>query len=923
MRMKKIVSLVTITAFSGQTMLLTGCIGNNSMGGASPATNAVRASAKLHVNGSLTDNRLWANITGYDAVSKSSHLDLSIDNHATEDLELVGCDNDSTITNNLESTISALHAAPRTKKFDNKWAAYANSNGSMLDSQHITDNNLFFQGSNTSNRSYSCYYRVFHPEVADFIYIKMTANEVTLATSGATTAGQPDTDIQALANSDVGQGLKNNQLEYSSLSKSLPWASQKDAQMSLVNYTDKIVKSGFQRHLEKVNQELMIASLNPSSGKANILKDDFLWLYMHDKDLLRDELKSMFGLEDGPALEKIVNSTLKFQRIVDGLGTGVDIVEIATKGPKPGIYRLDPSNPNDIERYEADLDVELPKVPNVRNGQDLDKAFIDEVGEEPSSLADMSQEMLPSELEIINVQPIDTLSEYENIQNKTLRQIQQEINSDQPEVQNIAQNLGGDLETAVIERAEMSDNMAIAVGAALIAVPTALGAGLQALMNYLSGTGTNGKGNYKSNMVMLSLDAPSAADAAAWNASHDAAHQIGATTLATPINPGAANGGNTSLSQTMRFTFKNSQNDQQLGNMISLNSISTPWLRGYTTQDPYIGDVSEKSANQTDALINMSVEDLTVASAVKDASNSYNIQRLANLGVSSLGQDLRFDAPVYKVQTIVNTKDNKVIYKAGARDGLFASRNGLVKINDIDGFALNQNQRTTLDVQIPASSLGRLKGLLKTSGPVYGQGFSASLVDDDESGARVYTPVKSDFFLQSNDQNVGGFFFNKFNCGYPTQVGSSCSFTMMIAGQSDNKKHLAKLYLADGNSKTTAVPVYVNYNLVSEPQSALINNGDASPVKILVKNFSGSSYKQVKVSGLPTGAQLLANTDGTPTCNGNLASQQVCELSYDFSQVNSGNYSLVIYGTDGSSSEVPSPDSQNANGFNLTIQGGF
>ena len=140
----------------------------------------------------------------------------------------------------------------------------------------------------------------------------------------------------------------------------------------------------------------------------------------------------------------------------------------------------------------------------------------------------------------------------------------------------------------------------------------------------------------------------------------------------------------------------------------------------------------------------------------------------------------------------------------------------------------------------------------------------------------------------------------------------------------DGKKHLQNLYLADGNSKTAMIPVYVNYNLVSEPQSQELSNGDNTPVKILVKNFSSAAYDRIIVSGLPSTAILLANSDGLPSCSASLGSQQSCELSYDLSGVDSGSYSMVIYGAkNGDMSEIPSADAANANGFSLTIDGGF
>ena len=923
MKLKRLTCLITILAFSGQTLLLSGCA--EGAGGAS----ATGSNANPPVGGeeNLNDHRLWTNITGYDNTSKGSQLDLSFNNNSSNDLELVGCDNDPTIKNNLESNIPGLFAAQRTKKFDSKWSAYANSTGSILDAKHIPDNNLSFNGS--SSRNYNCYYRIFHPEAGAFLYVKLNAQEVKLATHGAGTVGQPNIDMKALADSSMGAAVKGGDLKLSDLSKPLDWSSQKNAQMSLINYTDKKIYSGVNNQLDVINQNLMI--LNATSNNLERVEFDpnFYWLtQIHTKEKLLGQLGDVFGCY-GQDAENLVKDLESLRYRVTQKDWEFSIKNLSGQKIPLRESTFYVQNPDDFKKLPEVI--KATRVPKFPDAKELALSYEQSAGIAPRNVADIIEQTSYADAEFVAGINQTFSIETQSLQGSSLREIQAEIDSGSSRVGTIVASQGEDLAGAVAERATATEMGAVAaagIAAGVVFGSLAVGEGIQQLVNYFSGSGTNGKGNSHSTMAMLSLDAPSGDEVAKWNASHDESHQLEDNTRVTSSNPDDAHGGNNSLSQSMRFTFKDPSIDQQIGNVVSLNNISSPWIRGYSKEDPFVGDVSETSAHQTDAVVGVSVNELNNVSPVKDAAYAYNNQRLANIGIAGLGQDLRFDAPSYSVQKVVNTKTNSTIYKAGTSQGLLGSRNGMLRINGIDGLVINSGEQTTMNVQIPASSLSRLKGMVKSDAGAlnYGQGLGASLVSQEESGAMPITPVKSDMFLSQskNESSVQPFFYNKFSCSYPLRVGDNCAFTMMVGGTMDGKKHLQNLYLADGNSKTAMIPVYVNYNLVSEPQSQELSNGDNTPVKILVKNFSSAAYDRIIVSGLPSTAILLANSDGLPSCSASLGSQQSCELSYDLSGVDSGSYSMVIYGAkNGDMSEIPSADAANANGFSLTIDGGF
>lgn len=935
MQLKKLTALITVLSFVGQTFVLTGCVGNNSANDSSSQNNSANIDAKRTdvksanlPSAELTDHRLWANLTDFDSsYIDYSKLDLAIDNNSNNDLEIVGCaygDGASTESPTL-LTITANSRAPRTKKFDSKWSAYADGGGGILDPKHITDNQIMTEGGPNGDTTTQCYYRVYHPEAGEFLYFKLKTQRVELATTGKSTLGQPDTDMQKIISSDVGQKLVNNEVSLKQITTAIPWSNQHDQQMSLINYADFEIKNHLQRSMDVFNQATM--SIDTFQNRVYDPRDDYI-NYIRRAQLRRAKLtqnlmRDEFGVTDVPLdflgrCKIYQTGNYRYIRVTDGF-----------MGDRYKDYS--PDNVDDFAEFRnraknkgAKLaSAEEPRF-RVQNTTEYYNDAVNQMGQYPQDPEDILSQMTAvdgEDMGLLNGN-IPVNDEYMNLYSFD------ELISTNSEYASIEALVGdealqGAADAAATTAEAMAErNLIAAIGggaAAAGVIGMTIWGIVSMIQNNSKGAETDYKGNNSTKINMVTLEGLSDTDAALWNASHPN-NPVEANTKASPINPEDENGGNNAVSQAVNLTFKDAKFDSQIGTRISLNSISTPWRRpGAQTEDPFLGKLQYNNSqtgtnggNVGDAVVAMTISDMNNVSPIKDVSYAYNSAQMANLGLTSLAQDNRLPAPSYPVQQISNVNTNKLVYSAGMNGGLYGQSRGLLKVNGIEGLALNSGMKTTIGVQIPATGS-------KNSTTAYGLGFGSYLaLDQDDRGL---TPIKSDEFMLTGKDNESAmpYFYNKFNCSFPTKVGETCPLTMMVGGL-EHKKYTGKLFIADGASKTTPIAIYINYNLVSDSTSSpLYEEGNLpNSITLDLKNFSGSDYKQINVSGLPQGASVDTNAG---TCGVGLASGQECKLVLDISQV-TDSATMIVYGNDGVHTDVPSADSADAIQYTLNVEGG-
>ena len=161
-------------------------------------------------------------------------------------------------------------------------------------------------------------------------------------------------------------------------------------------------------------------------------------------------------------------------------------------------------------------------------------------------------------------------------------------------------------------------------------------------------------GTFRTGINHLRFEAISANDAASWNATHDAQHQIAANTKLSLI-------GHNSLMQRALFSFKDPGVDSQLALAINLSALSTPWLRYAAYQpfgdntDPYLACVDKNGhckdgspTHKSDAVITLEISD-NKPSATKDFNSRYSSIIYQEAGLTGLATDRLLAAPSFSL----------------------------------------------------------------------------------------------------------------------------------------------------------------------------------------------------------------------------------------------------------------------------------
>ena len=438
--------------------------------------------------------------------------------------------------------------------------------------------------------------------------------------------------------------------------------------------------------------------------------------------------------------------------------------------------------------------------------------------------------------------------------------------------------------------------------------------------------GPFGKFNTTYNQTMITEISP--ADVAAWNSNHDQQHQIAANTTV------AQGQGNNTLSNVATLQYKDANDvDPQFGVQVSLNALSTPFLRLDSNQakvDPWLDGVDENGKDRDTAVIHMEVTNLNSGDPQKDTF--YQLARIQaqEMGFSSLSADDRFEKPVYSVNSIRNTTSNGTIYARNMNGSVFSATNNGLKVGNLEGLFLNSGQDVSLDVSVPATNAN---GVEKTGG------MAVTFSAEDSNGDSAHLLAVNSVTLRNlyehgkgNDEKhvVPSYLYSKFDsqCHIGMPAGSNCKLALAVGGNS-NSKQTGKLLISDAYSKTTSIPVYLNYHMIVEPMGGATINPAAINTTFTIKiaNAGKDNYQQLGIANLPDGITEVSNS-----CNNGLTSGQSCSITYDAGMVDQGNYNLQISGLKASANgsqpgivklnpqqakAIPDSDSEN---FRLEVQ---
>ena len=191
MKLRKIISTLTLSCFSGSTLILSGCVGNADKPVIS--NTSITASANQSASSNNDYNGLWSNVTYVDTKSSTSNLDVFTDNRSDSDMTLVGCDNSDKIANHLQEISMAHQYAPQVAASARWSEKYPNG---IYDKTHLEDNFIHFHDTGKSDYDYHCYYSVDSGKSGQPLFFSMTNHLHNEATPSSTTINKPEKDAE-------------------------------------------------------------------------------------------------------------------------------------------------------------------------------------------------------------------------------------------------------------------------------------------------------------------------------------------------------------------------------------------------------------------------------------------------------------------------------------------------------------------------------------------------------------------------------------------------------------------------------------------------------------------------------------------------------------------------------------------------------
>ena len=424
-------------------------------------------------------------------------------------------------------------------------------------------------------------------------------------------------------------------------------------------------------------------------------------------------------------------------------------------------------------------------------------------------------------------------------------------------------------------------------------------------------------GVYGSGHTLLTLKTITDEQAEFWNKAHPD-RKIEANAVLTPVETDETKNGPTSHKYSIRpktgLGF-----DSQLAFNVAIDVLSEPFSRPekVNDQDPALGKMTNDNKYDAAMLITFSggaqingdTNDLGDA-----ASEAYQQAGIGSLHVGLL------PSPDYQLTKITNTKTGNALYSQGSSSNsnslIKASGWNNIQVGDIKGLAINTDQAVEMQVKIPKDEA---KAQLGIKGDLYGNGLVAQFIEESSEGANTVDSVRSDYYegllkKQYSESHVlaSPYLYNVYTCDYPTKIGDSCGFKMHIGGM-DNSKHIGKIYLADGLSKTTAIPVYLNYHLLGSYFELNVSD-KTSPYKIDIMNTHNEAYtkmtleyKSVDDDSYKSVPMDMLAKDTTCNLDSGLQPQAQCSIYFDFSKIDSDSYQFRINGIK-STAKLGTPD---------------
>lgn len=358
---------------------------------------------------------------------------------------------------------------------------------------------------------------------------------------------------------------------------------------------------------------------------------------------------------------------------------------------------------------------------------------------------------------------------------------------------------------------------------------------------------TEPQGGFQHDATKVHISPVSNEFATSWNQTHEEQIQNNVNITVKDAN---------TLHAQYTITPNTSKIDSQANLSIILSAERTPWIGDYNTDTAYLQSIGHDNMPM-DAVLGMQF----VTTSVPDDTIQFNQEQ-------SLYR-------AYGLSPVDKFKQPKVFLQGDLSD------TPLSQINIHSGEKLN------LEVVVPKPDY------LSNESSVLG-GLNIALVSFEGAESDNLLLVRNDYDMELLDTGFNTDVLEaKFNCPPNTLVGSPCLLTLTMSGNVMPARFMAKLLISDMTSETLSIPLNVNYNLITDPSSFKVNEGNTRDQHTLkITNNSQYDYSKIIITGLPSTA-----TTKTDDCINNMLKKgATCSITYSFSKVAEGDYKVIIKG---------------------------
>ncbi len=868
--------------------------------GANSSTDQALQSRSNQVGGPNDDIDLWTNITSTDGADLPSNMNIVAQNNSNYNLTFVGCDNGPYATIHL-TDIPSGYRFPKTTNYDAQWAFLdADGNGLFAASQ-INSNSIAFNNTPQSASQFNCYYKVFIPEANDYMYIKLVDHSYVASSYDHWPAddslNKPQTDEKSAQTDAMWQNII--QYGVSAFSGIVTGATG-----SWLAFSSREPSIDLQTYLQNYMNTQSNNFANEFTQRAFTIKDKFNKGNTAEADEELNELMELVNSKGGKYFQ--ITNAEEFKEMLTEPGRSLS--PALKFNEVTGEYTLSiPGTGAEARQYTR----------LVLNGDSfLDYPYIEGKGL-PININDIARSM--------GIDPVKDPDALQKLLARGKYARQAPYNTSE---------FAEEGELGEIEDFANLADLPLKSITPYVAGSILAGTGVAVAEYFLFQTVMDslltdpGIGDFSTGVNHLRFDQITQADASSWNANHPN-NQIAANTNFTSYGTDPVTGRN-SIQQNGKFNFSDSSIDSQIVLDIQLSNLTNPWTRYHqynasiVNTDPYVGCV-DKTGNSClngvthkgDSVIYMAISDNTVDTG-KQLKDIYTQSQFAYAGLGELAVSSLSPAPIVSLQQTTNKKTGTVMFlpKLKPQPKMLASNRVPAATSTTNALILNGSEVSNLSVTVPAGSTAGVK----SAQAQLGGGLNVTYVEEDESGTNQFVVARSvsasNLLTNNPDQKAtASVIYAKYNCSYPDVLNQACPLTVSLLTDGDGQKHEGSLYISDQNSLITRVPVYVNYHLISEPESSpQLTQGDPGAVVHLnLTNASAIKYSQFQFSGLPNGVVLANNT-----CANGLSSGQSCTVDVNASNATvTGNFNVIISGIPVAGSGSTQGADQSSLGLNI------